>query len=67
MTFDQASIDRHRAAFETAKREAVCSCDWRTSPYSDHRKECAQNVSQLLRRAERIRKEMECKSTASTS
>jgi len=59
MTFDQSSLDRHRAAYEQAKAEAVCSCDWQTSPYSDHRKECAQNVSQLLRRAEVIRKRME--------
>ena len=59
MDWKMTNLALHRAAYETAKAEAICSCDWRTSPYSDHRKECAQNVSQLLRRAEVIRKKME--------
>ena len=68
MKFNQASIDRHRAAYNQAKAEAVCSCEWRDSVSSHHHSTCQQNISQLLRRAEEIRQRMEdeCR-TASTS
>ncbi len=58
-SWDQAALDRHNAAFNQAKAEAVCSCGSVVMLTGQHAKGCPCDLSRLAQRAEEIRREME--------
>ena len=56
-SYGQERLDQHRAAFAKAKAEAQCNCV-RFYEGSEHHKNCPCNTSNVLKRAEELRKAM---------
>jgi hypothetical protein len=57
--WDQSALDRHNAAWQAAKDEAICCCGSVVMLTGKHEKNCPRSISNLLARAEEIRKVME--------